>query len=143
MGIVGGRAHPFAGTSPNQSAEEVAGSAPATDDDEGYETNGVAGYQKMVLPIDVKRVHDHYMLYLRFGKHCVLRGILLSLEGHSIRVALEDCGDAAEYRRVENGWVDEFGQSLEIEFQPMASAGALPFPLTAAFERLPAQHCVS
>jgi hypothetical protein len=97
----------------------------------------------MVLPIDPKRVHDRYMLYLRFGKHCVLRGILLSLEDNAIRVALEDCGDAAEYRRGEDGWTDEFGQPVGIDFRPSTAVGTVSFPWAAAFERSNAQHCVS
>jgi hypothetical protein len=44
-----------------------------------------------------------------------MRGVLLALEGDSIRVALEDCGDVAEYRRVDGGWVSELGEPVEIE----------------------------
>lgn len=57
------------------------------------------------------------MLQIRIGDFLTLRGILLSLEGNSIRVALEDCGDAAEFRRTDYGWVAEDGTSVEIEWQ--------------------------
>jgi hypothetical protein len=86
----------------------------------------------LALPIDLKRVHDHCMLQIRIGDFLMLRGILLSLEGNSIRVALEDCGDAAEFQRTAGGWIAEDGTSVEIEWQAMpqsdpSSAEADPF----------------
>jgi hypothetical protein len=82
------------------------------------------------------------MLFIRFGSHIVLRGFLLSLSGDTIRVALEDCGDAAEYRRVENGWVSEFGDPVEIELQPTPESELCPFPLTPSMERSLSLSCV-
>jgi len=71
-----------------------------------------------------------------------MRGFLLSLSGDTIRVALEDCGDAAEFRRVENGWVSEDGQLVEIELQPSAELDPFPFTLTPAVERSLSLSCV-
>ena len=82
------------------------------------------------------------MLYIRCGSHFVLRGILLSLEGNTIRVALEECGDAAEYRRVENGWISENGDPVEIEFQAMPKSEPLDLMLMLAEERSTPQYCV-
>jgi len=82
------------------------------------------------------------MLYIRCGSHFVLRGILLSLEGDTIRVALEECGDAAEYRRVENGWISEDGDPVEIEFHCLPQSEPLDFLLTLAEDRSTPQYCV-
>jgi len=82
------------------------------------------------------------MLYIRFGSYFVLRGILLSVSGDSIRVALEDCGDAAEYRRVKNGWVSEFGEAVEIELQPAPEDEPFSLALTPALERSATHYCV-
>jgi len=82
------------------------------------------------------------MLLIRLGSFFVLRGILLSLSGDTIRVALEDCGDAAEFRRVEDGWVSEDGQSVEIEMQAAPEFEPFDFPLTPAVERSLAVPCV-
>ena len=82
------------------------------------------------------------MLYIRFNEFFTLRGILLSVEGNSIRVALEDCGDAAEYRRLENGWVSEDGQPVEIELQPAPSEEPFALAITPELERCATQYCV-
>ena len=82
------------------------------------------------------------MLSIRIGSHFVLRGILLSLSGDAIRVALEDCGDAAEYRRIGNGWIAETGESVEIELLTKAESKQLSVPLTPATERSAAHYCV-
>ena len=86
----------------------------------------------LALPIDLKRVHDDCMLQIRIGDFLMLRGILLSVEGNSIRVALEDCGDAAEFQRVNDGWFAEDGTPVEIEWQSVpqsetSAAQADPF----------------
>lgn len=78
----------------------------------------------LALPIDLKRVHDDFMLQIRIGDFLVLRGILLSVEGNSIRVALEDCGDAAEFQRTADGWIAEDGTSVQIEWQSMPQSSA-------------------
>ncbi len=95
-----------------------------------------------VLPIEEKRVHHNHMLYIRFGSFFVLRGILLSVSGNSIRVALEDCGDAAEYRRVESGWVSEHGDAVEIELQPTQESEPFCLAIPPAIERCAAHYCV-
>jgi hypothetical protein len=82
------------------------------------------------------------MLTIRIGSHFVLRGILLSLSGDAIRVALEDCGDAAEYRRVGSGWVAETGESVEIELLTEAESKPFSLPLAPAAERFAADYCV-
>ncbi len=81
------------------------------------------------------------MLNIRYGDFFVLRGILLSLSGDSIRVALEDCGDAAEYRRVDAAWVSEFGEPVKIELLPAPRNEPATFPL-AAVESCLSQYCV-
>ena len=80
----------------------------------------------LALPIDLKRVHDHCMLQIRIGDFLVLRGILLSLEGNSIRVALEDCGDAAEFQRTAGGWIAEDGTSVQIEWHALSQPDPPP-----------------
>ena len=82
------------------------------------------------------------MLYIRCGSFFVLRGILLSLCGDTIRVALEDCGDVAEYRRVEGGWVSEDGTAVEIELHAIPQSEPADFPLALAVERSTPQYCV-
>jgi hypothetical protein len=94
-----------------------------------------------VLPVETKRVHDRCMLCIRFGSF-LLRGVLLSISGDCIRVALEDCGDAAEYRRVENGWVSEFGDAVEIELQSAPESEPFQLPLTPTLERPAPHYCV-
>lgn len=66
------------------------------------------------------------MLILRFGAGFELRGILLSLSGGAIRVALEDCGDVAEFRRVADGWAGENGEAVEIEWRSLPSPESFP-----------------
>lgn len=103
-----------------------------------------------VLFIDTQRVHDIFMLYIRIGEFLMLRGILLLLEGDKIRVALEECGDAAEFRRVGNGWLSEEGESVDIEWQPAPRSDLYPLPFPAAMDRssrtvcsqVPARWCV-
>jgi hypothetical protein len=82
------------------------------------------------------------MLYIRFGSFFVLRGILLSVGGGTIRVALEDCGDAAEFRRADNGWISENGDPVEIELRQAHEEESSRFPLTPAPDRPAAHHCV-
>jgi len=82
------------------------------------------------------------MLSIRFGDFFVLRGILLSLSRDTIRVALEDCGDAAEFRRVEKGWISEDNQSVEIEWQPEPHEELFPLPLTPRLDRPSAHSCI-
>jgi hypothetical protein len=83
------------------------------------------------------------MVYIRFGEFFVLRGILLSLSGDTIRVALEECGDAAEYRKIEGGWISELGERVEIEMQPVPRTDTVPIALLpAAVERSIAHCCV-
>jgi hypothetical protein len=82
------------------------------------------------------------MLSIRVGSHFLLRGILLSLSGDAIRVALEDCGDAAEYRRVDGGWVAETGESVEIELLAHQESKPFSLLLTPAAERSAADYCV-
>lgn len=82
------------------------------------------------------------MLSIRIGSHFVLRGILLSLSGDAIRVALEDCGDAAEYRRVDGGWVAETGEPVEIELLAHQERKPFSLPVTPAAERSAADYCV-
>lgn len=71
-----------------------------------------------------------------------MRGILLSLCGDTIRVALEDCGDAAEYRRVDSGWVTEYGEPVEIELQRMPTSEPVCLPVTSDTERPTGVSCV-
>lgn len=61
------------------------------------------------------------MLMIRFGAFFELSGILLSLQDDRIRVALEDCGDAAEFRRVGERWIAENGEAVDIEWRPLPS----------------------
>ena len=82
------------------------------------------------------------MLSIRFGDFFVLRGILLSLSRDTIRVALEDCGDAAEFRRVENRWISEDGESVEIEWQSETEDESDLFPLTPRLDRPVAHSCI-
>jgi len=82
------------------------------------------------------------MLKIRVGRFFELRGFLLSLSGDRIRVALEDCGDAAEYRRVDNGWISEDGEPVEIEWQPVQHSEPFHLPLTPAAERSLSLYCV-
>lgn len=82
------------------------------------------------------------MLSIRFGDFFVLRGILLSLNRDTIRVALEDCGDAAEFRRVEKGWISEDDEPVEIAWQPESQDESLPLPLTPRLDRPPAHSCI-
>ena len=60
-----------------------------------------------------------------------MRGILLALAGDAIRVALEDCGDVAEYRRVGSGWISEFGDSVNIDWIGPVDGDRIPLPLSA------------
>lgn len=82
------------------------------------------------------------MLYIRYDNSFVLRGFLISVAGSSIRVALEECGDAAEYRRVGDGWVSENGETVEIELQPAPEAEPFRLDLTMALQRTPSHYCV-
>lgn len=81
------------------------------------------------------------MLIIRFGAFFELRGILLSLLGDSIRVALEDCGDAAEFRRVGDRWIAETGEAVEIEWRTLTSPESIPVPLVP-MDRPATRPCV-
>jgi hypothetical protein len=81
------------------------------------------------------------MLIIRLGVFFELRGILLSLLGDTIRVALEDCGDAAEFRRVGDRWIAESGEAVEIEWRPLPSPESFRVPLVST-ERPTAHHCL-
>jgi hypothetical protein len=94
------------------------------------------------FPLSHKEFIIMNMLSIRVGSHFVLRGILLSLSGDAIRVALEDCGDAAEYRRVGNGWVAETGESVEIELLTRTESKPFSLPLALATDRSVADYCV-
>ena len=95
------------------------------------------------LPIESKTSHDDCMLYIRFGPFLKLRGILISLSGDTIRVALEGHDDAVEFRRVSGGWISEQGESVEIEWQEAADAGPFRPQLKAACHRPAAESCVA
>lgn len=81
------------------------------------------------------------MLIIRFGDFFELNGILLSLLNDRIRVALEDCGDAAEFRRVGDGWIAENGEAVEIEWRPVLSPESLQLGVLP-LDRRAADHCV-
>lgn len=83
------------------------------------------------------------MLSIRLGPFLELRGILLSLSGDAIRVALENCGDAAEFRRVDGGWISEQGEPVEIEWREAPEAEPFRPQLNPMFRRAAAEHCVA
>ena len=82
------------------------------------------------------------MLYIRFGAFFEMRGILLALAGDTIRVALEDCGDAAEFRRVDNAWISENGEPVEIEWREPARAQSFALPPRPVPHRRVVPYCV-
>lgn len=94
-----------------------------------------------VLPIEQQRVHDQGMLIIRYGAFFELRGILLSLLGDTIRVALEDCGDAAAFRRVGDRWIAENGEAVEIEWRALPSPESFPIELVSTSRPAP-EFCV-
>lgn len=71
------------------------------------------------------------MLFIRFGSYIELRGILLCLSGNTIRVALEECGDSAEFRRTSEGWIAENGEVVEIEWRSAPEGSPFRVPLTS------------
>lgn len=81
------------------------------------------------------------MVCIRSGEFAI-RGILLAIGGDAIRVALEDCGDAAEYRRVDGRWVSEFGEIVEIDLCSFPPGEPDAFDMTAAPVRSQPQYCV-
>lgn len=133
---MGGVVRPFAGIPPIFRTVDYS-------DNRSYETESAYKWYKQPFPLSRKGFMINSMLYIRVGQFFVLRGILLSLSGDSIRVALEECGDAAEYRRVANGWVSESGETVEIEWQsaPQSEQSEMPI-IPAAVERSIAHYCV-
>jgi hypothetical protein len=111
-------------------------------DNESYESEHLQMWYMQSFQLSHKGFMIMNMLSIRVGSHFILRGILLSLSGDAIRVALEDCGDVAEYRRVGSGWVAETGESVEIELLTKPESKPFSLPLTPATERSSAYYCV-
>ncbi len=57
-------------------------------------------------------------LLIRFLDGPLRSAFLMAIIGSRLRVALPDCGDIAEYRLAHGQWLDEYGEPVEIDFDP-------------------------
>jgi len=57
------------------------------------------------------------MILVKYKNGRVLRGIVLTLGDHKIRVAIQGSDDAVEYRMVSGAWISEEIDSVTIEFE--------------------------
>jgi hypothetical protein len=67
-------------------------------------------------------------MWIRYTDGRTLTGILLALNGGTIRVAIQDGDDVAEYRLIGDRWVSEDCEPVTFEF-PLAAfqaAGIIP-----------------
>jgi hypothetical protein len=69
------------------------------------------------------------MIRIRRSDGSIQDGVLLSLQGGTIRIAGKGCSDLLEYRLIHNVWVSEDCEVVTFEFPPAMSGG---IPVNAA-----------
>jgi hypothetical protein len=70
------------------------------------------------------------MMLIRYSNGPIRPAVLLALTGDTMRVALKDSDDVAEYRLVNNSWISEDFESVTFEF-PLGvfeAIGMMPSP---------------
>ena len=76
-------------------------------------------------------------MLIRYSDGRILAGILLALAGSSMRVALKDEDDVAEYRLLSGRWISEDCEPVTFEF-PLAAFQAAGIVPEAQLPELPA-----
>ena len=56
------------------------------------------------------------MILIKYSNGLVLQGVVLSFGDQSMRVAIKDSDDAAEYRMIHGVWVSEDCEVVRLEF---------------------------
>jgi hypothetical protein len=59
---------------------------------------------------------DTHPMLIYYGDGRVLTGILLSLKGNQMRVAVKDADDVVEYRLAHGLWISEDGEPVTFDF---------------------------
>ncbi|HXA53187.1 MAG TPA: hypothetical protein VNV86_22875 [Candidatus Acidoferrum sp.] len=83
------------------------------------------------------------MLRIRYANGTVMQGVLLALGDQKIRVALKGSDDVAEYRLVNQRWVSEDCEVVNVGFgeEPFPFDEAMPENMVASgFDRPVARH---
>src|SRR5689334_24340780 len=78
------------------------------------------------------------MIYVKYPNGTTRQGVLLTLGGNWIRVAIQGCDDAVEYRQVSGRWISEDCEVVTFEFSErihdIDDPEELPALLTSQFQ---------
>lgn len=82
------------------------------------------------------------MLRIRNANGTVMQGVLLALGDQKIRVAIKGSDDVAEYRLVNQRWVSEDCEVVNVEFgeEEFPFDEAIPDMVASGFDRPVARH---
>jgi hypothetical protein len=75
------------------------------------------------------------MIFVKYQNGTTQRGVLLTLGGDSIRVAIEGCDDAVEFRKVSGRWISADCEVVTFEFGEQVYDTDDPAGLPAFFAR--------
>jgi hypothetical protein len=67
-----------------------------------------------------------HMILIKYSNGLVLQGVVLSFGDQSMRVAIENADDAAEYRMIHGVWVSEDCEVVRLELTGQGSMVEIP-----------------